>query len=56
MRDLIKQMIEYIGEKPNREGLRETPDRVIKAYDFLFSGYKQEPSSVMKVFENEGYD
>lgn len=54
--DAIIRLIEYIGEKPNREGLRETPDRVIKAYDFLFSGYAQEPSSVMKVFENEGYD
>ena len=39
MQDLIKQLLGAIGEDPSREGLRDTPKRVEKAYKFLTSGY-----------------
>ena len=46
----IKKILEYIGENPEREGLVETPKRIRKAYDEVFSGYKQNPKELMKVF------
>ena len=39
MQDLIKQLLGHLGEDPSREGLRDTPKRVEKAYKFLTSGY-----------------
>lgn len=54
--EAIKLLLRYIGEDPEREGLRETPTRVIKSYDQLFSGYRQDPSSVFKVFEDGACD
>ena len=48
----IRRLLEYIGEDPEREGLKETPQRVIKSYEKLFGGYKQKPSDVIKTFEN----
>src|SRR6188768_1831378 len=39
MQDLIRQLIEQLGEDPNREGLVKTPQRVEKALRFLTSGY-----------------
>ena len=46
----IKEIIEYIGEDPAREGLAETPKRVQRAYDEIFAGYEQDPKDLMKVF------
>ena len=54
--DAVTRLIEYIGEDPSREGLIETPSRVIKAYDFMFSGYKQNPKDIIKTFASDGYD
>lgn len=51
--DAVTRLIESIGEDPNREGLRETPKRVIKSYEELFAGYKQDPKDVFKTFEDE---
>ena len=53
---LIKQLIEIIGEDPTREGLLETPKRVVKSYTKLFGGYSEDPKKLIKVFDNEGYD
>lgn len=53
---LITRLLEYIGEDPNREGLKETPARVIKSYDKLFGGYKQKPESIMKTFTEGSCD
>jgi GTP cyclohydrolase I len=39
MQDLIRQLLTSLGEDPSREGLRDTPKRVEKAYKFLTSGY-----------------
>ena len=56
--DAVVRMIQHIGDNPNREGLLETPKRVVKAWDAWFSGYKQDPKEVLKVFKDgaEGYD
>ncbi|MFA5829774.1 MAG: GTP cyclohydrolase I FolE [Candidatus Gracilibacteria bacterium] len=53
---LIRALIEHMGEDPEREGLKDTPRRVIAAYDKLFSGYKQKPEDVLTVFGDELYD
>lgn len=52
----IRRILEFIGEKPHREGLRETPDRVVRSYAELFAGYKQDPAELLKTFDGENYD
>jgi GTP cyclohydrolase I len=54
--DNVIRMLEYIGEDPKREGLLETPQRVIKAWDFIFSGYKEKPEDFIKTFDEKTYD
>jgi len=56
--EAIKIIIEWIGENPNREGLRSTPKRVTKAFKEYFKGYQQDPREFLsKTFtEVEGYD
>lgn len=53
---LIGKLISEIGEDPDREGLNDTPKRVAKSFEKLFSGYNHEPEDVLTVFNNEGYD
>lgn len=53
---LIRALIEHIGEDPEREGLKDTPRRVIASYEKLFSGYQQKPEDVLTVFGDELYD
>ena len=43
----VKNMLEILGEDPNREGLIKTPQRVFKAYEFMTSGYKEDPKVVL---------
>ena len=43
----VKEMLALMGEDPNREGLVKTPARVAKAYEFLTSGYSQNPKDVL---------
>ena len=54
----IRIIIQWIGENPEREGLRSTPKRVVKAFKEYFQGYKENPSKyLLKTFtEVEGYD
>jgi GTP cyclohydrolase I len=54
----IRTIIQWIGEDPDREGLKSTPKRVIKAFKEYFQGYKEDPSKYLaKTFtEVEGYD
>ncbi len=54
--DLIRELIQYIGEDPEREGLKETPKRVTASYKKLFEGYRQKPQDVLTVFGDELYD
>lgn len=56
-RNYLKALLRYIGEDPSREGLKDTPDRVLKAWRTeLFSGYRQNPEDVVKVFEDGACD
>ena len=48
--DIVTRLLQFIGEDPSREGLRDTPQRVLKAWKHYFSGYDVDPASVMKVF------
>jgi len=54
----IRTILLWIGEDPERDGLRETPSRLIRAFQEYFSGYGQDPSRIlMKTFEEtDGYD
>ncbi|MCJ8326569.1 MAG: GTP cyclohydrolase I FolE [Campylobacterales bacterium] len=46
--DSVKNMLEYVGEDINREGLADTPKRVRKAYEFMFKGYKENPKEILQ--------
>ena len=56
--DAFKTILTWMGEDPNREGLLETPKRVVKAFKEYFKGYKEDPNQVLdKTFGDvEGYD
>jgi GTP cyclohydrolase I len=54
---VIVNLLELIGEDPSREGLQDTPKRVLKSYAKLFGGYDQDPKEILKTtFAGEGYD
>lgn len=48
-------MIKQLGENPNREGLKETPQRIERMYCELLKGYKLNPKSIFKRFDGEKY-
>ncbi|HTR26878.1 MAG TPA: GTP cyclohydrolase I FolE [Terriglobales bacterium] len=45
--DLVRKMLVLLGEDPNREGLRRTPERFEKALRYLTSGYRQDPEKLL---------
>ena len=53
----IRKILKWLGEDPSREGLLETPKRVIKAFKEYFQGYKHDPKGILvKTFGDvEGY-
>ena len=56
--EAVKTLISWAGDDPSREGLVDTPKRVVKAYEEFFAGYKKDPADVLgKTFEDvKGYD
>ena len=54
----VRTLIEWADDNPDREGLVETPKRVVKAYEEFFAGYDDDPEEILrKTFEEvEGYD
>ena len=56
--EAFKTILSWMGEDPAREGLLETPKRVMKAYKEYFSGYKENPDKILdKTFGDvDGYD
>ena len=56
--EAIKTIIQWISEDPEREGLKSTPKRVIRAFKEYFQGYKEDPANYLKktFTEVEGYD
>ena len=51
-RQLVYDMLLTIGEDPEREGLRDTPARVVRAWGEWFSGYQGDPARILKSFED----
>jgi len=53
----VREMLKYVGEDPDREGLLRTPHRVAEAYRFLTHGYEQDANTILNnaVFD-EDYD
>jgi len=55
--DTVARCLEQIGENSRREGLLDTPRRVVKSWDKLYGGYKQNPEDILKTnFSCEYYD
>ncbi|MDC3355444.1 GTP cyclohydrolase I FolE [Candidatus Pelagibacter sp.] len=56
--EAFKTILTWMGEDPKREGLLETPKRVVKAFKEYFGGYSQDPNKILeKTFGDvEGYD
>jgi GTP cyclohydrolase I len=52
----IKEIIKAIGEDPDREGLRQTPERVAKMYAELFKGINEKPEKAIRVYRTPHYD
>lgn len=52
----IKDQLIHIGEDPTREGLVDTPKRILKSWKELYAGYEKSPESILTVFNSEGYD
>ena len=57
-REAVRTLLRWAGDDPDREGLRETPDRVVRAYGEWFGGYGQDPVDLLqRTFEEvSGYD
>ena len=45
--ELVREMLVQLGENPDREGLRRTPERFAKALQYLTSGYRQDPEKLL---------
>lgn len=56
--DAVRTLLRWAGDDPAREGLLDTPKRVVKSYEELFSGYETDPREILnRTFkEVEGYD
>lgn len=55
--EAVKTLLKWAGEDPNREGLKETPKRVVNAYSEHFAGYKADPNEILsKTFDKGTYD
>ena len=56
--EAVRTLLRWAGDDPAREGLRDTPARVVRAYEDWFSGYNEDPEEfLLRTFEEvEGYD
>ena len=56
--EAVRTLLRYIGDDPDREGLKDTPRRVVKPYAEIYGGYEQDPEDVLgRTFEEvAGYD
>jgi len=53
--ELVSRLIDFLGEDSKREGLLETPSRVMRMYGELLSGYKENVDGFYKTFNSKGY-
>ncbi|WP_147163950.1 GTP cyclohydrolase I FolE [Pararhodospirillum oryzae] len=56
--EAVRTLLRWAGDDPNREGLFDTPARVVRAYEEFFEGYRADPEEILRrTFEEvEGYD
>jgi GTP cyclohydrolase IA len=54
--DSVVRQLQYLGEDCKREGLEQTPNRVIKSWQKIYEGYNQNPEELLTIFETDGYD
>lgn len=56
--EAVRTLLRWAGDNPEREGLLDTPKRVVKSYEEFFAGYQQDPEALLeRTFEEvEGYD
>ena len=54
----VRTLLRWVGDDPDREGLRATPSRVVKAYEEWFAGYNEDPVEFLRrtFYEVDGYD
>ena len=54
----VRTLIHWAGDDPSREGLENTPERVVRSYEEFFEGYRQDPEEILRTTfeETEGYD
>ena len=51
--EAVRLLLEYLGEDPSRDGLKETPERVVRAWSEYCAGYSSDPATILKkTFEN----
>jgi len=57
-REAVRTLIRWAGDDPSREGLLETPERVVRAYGEWFAGYAEDPEQILATTfeETDGYD
>lgn len=48
----VRTILTYIGENPDREGLQETPERIVRSYAEIYGGYHKDPAPVLKTFRD----
>ncbi|NNE85960.1 MAG: GTP cyclohydrolase I FolE [Alphaproteobacteria bacterium] len=54
----VRTLLAYAGDDPTREGLLDTPDRVVRSYEEFFGGYSEDPGAILErtFSEIDGYD
>ncbi len=56
IRKSVREIIEALGDDPNREGLKKTPERVARMYADIFKGIEQEPGKAIRIYHATNYD
>lgn len=56
IRAAVREILIAVGEDPDREGLKDTPRRVARMYEEMFSGLRSQPAELLKTVFNERYD
>jgi GTP cyclohydrolase I len=49
----LRKIFEHLGENPDREGLKDTPSRMIESWGELFGGYNKKPEDALTVFKED---
>ena len=52
----VREILEAVGEDPDRDGLQRTPERVARMYEEIFAGLEVDPASLLEVTFEEGHD